>query len=93
MFSFRAWDRVNGASFPTRNPDTGEEDGDFRERFIRKRRETRPEWLDSDRFDHDFRLMVITDVPESEIGEMIETGDRAEIVGTTPISRANPRHT
>jgi uncharacterized protein YcbX len=78
---------------PTRDPDTGEKDGDFRERFIRKRRETRPEWLDSNRFDHDFRLMVITDVPESEIGETIETGDRAEIVGTIPISRANPRHT
>jgi len=78
---------------PTRDPDTGEERGDFRQRFIRKRRETRPEWLDSNRFDHDFRLRVITDVPESEIGEMIETGDRAEIVGTSPISRANSRHT
>lgn len=67
---------------PTRDPETGHETDGFRERFIQKRRETRPAWLESDRFDHYFRLMVITDVPRSERGGEIEVGDSVEIVGT-----------
>ncbi|ADJ14125.1 MOSC domain-containing protein [Halalkalicoccus jeotgali] len=63
---------------PSRDPDTGEEMANFRERFVEKREETRPEWTDSDRFDHPFRLMVNTRV--SEAGE-IEVGDRVEIRG------------
>jgi hypothetical protein len=67
---------------PTRDPDTGDETDGFRERFIRKRRATRPEWLESDRFDHDFRLMVITDIPESDRDGQIEVGDSVEVLGT-----------
>lgn len=67
---------------PTRDPDTGHESEGFRERFIRKRRATRPDWLESDRFNHDFRLMVITDVPESERGGQIEVGNTVEVLGT-----------
>lgn len=63
---------------PSRDPDTGEELADFRERFVEKREETLPEWTDSDRFDHPFRLMVNTRV--SEAGE-IEVGDPVEILG------------
>jgi len=66
---------------PTRDPDTGRENDGFRERFIQKRRATRPDWLESDRFDHDFRLMVITDVPESERGKQIAVGDSVEVGG------------
>ena len=67
---------------PTRDPDTGHENEGFRERFIQKRRATRPDWLESDRFDHDFRLMVITDVAESERGGQIEVGDSVEVLET-----------
>lgn len=63
---------------PSRDPDTGEELAGFRERFIAKREETLPEWTDSDRFDHSFRLMVNTHVGEA--GE-IEVGDPVEIRG------------
>ena len=66
---------------PSRDPDTGTEYTDFRQTFIHKRRETRPEWLDSDRFDHDFRLMTVTNIPESEWGETLQTGDSVEIIG------------
>jgi uncharacterized protein YcbX len=69
---------------PTRDPRSGNKHDGFRETFIRKRRETRPEWLDSTRFDHDFRLMVITDVPESEWGQTIQIGDSVEVFGTRP---------
>ncbi|MFC6905962.1 MOSC domain-containing protein [Halalkalicoccus tibetensis] len=65
---------------PSRDPDTGEEFEGFRERFIEKRGKTLPEWTDSDRFDHQFRLMVNTRVPEDGAGE-IEVGDAVEIVG------------
>ena len=65
---------------PSRDSETGEPDPGFRERFVRKRRETRPSWLDSDRYDHDYRLMVITRVPECEWGGSIEVGDEIEVL-------------
>lgn len=66
---------------PSRNPDTGAEHPDFRETFLRKRRETMPEWSGGDRFDHDFRLMVNTAVPESSWGETVAVGDDVAIEG------------
>lgn len=80
--------RLNGVEpcercvVPTRDPYTGRENDGFRERFIQKRQATRPDWLESDRFDHDFRLMVITDIPTSERGGQIEVGDSVEVLGT-----------
>jgi hypothetical protein len=69
---------------PSRDPDTGGETEGFRERFVERRRATRPEWLDSDRYDHDYRLMVNTRVPESEWGVRLTVGDAVEIRGTAP---------
>ena len=66
----------------TRDPHTGEEYDGFRETFIRKRREHRPEWLESDRFEGDFRLMTITNIPESDWGKSIHVGDSVEVLGT-----------
>lgn len=63
---------------PSRDPDTGEELANFRERFIEKREETLPTWTDSDRFDHPFRLMVNTRVSE---GGEIRVGDPVAIRG------------
>ena len=60
---------------PGRDPETGGETPDFRETFIEQRRETMPEWTESDRFDHDFRLMVNTRVPEESAGESVAVGD------------------
>lgn len=69
---------------PSRDPDTGEEYDGFRRTFIQKREETRPEWLDSDRFDTDFRLMTVTNIPESEWRKTLQMGDAVEIIGTHP---------
>ncbi|WP_050034209.1 MOSC domain-containing protein [Halorubrum halophilum] len=66
---------------PSRDPDTGEPIDGFREAFIRKRRETRPAWTKSDRFDHDFRLMVNTVVPEDEWGSTLAVDDAVTIEG------------
>ncbi|EMA65497.1 MOSC domain-containing protein [Halorubrum kocurii] len=71
---------------PSRDPDTGEPIDGFRETFLRKRRETLPEWTESDRFDHDFRLMVNTVVPESEWGSTLAVGDRLTIEGVVEIA-------
>ncbi|QWC18404.1 MOSC N-terminal beta barrel domain-containing protein [Halorubrum sp. 2020YC2] len=60
---------------PSRDPDTGAEIEGFRETFVRKRRETLPEWTDGDRFDHDFRLMVNTVVEERAWGDALAAGD------------------
>ncbi len=65
---------------PARDPDTGAKDEDFARTFTRKRRETRPEWLESDRFDNYFRLMTVTNVPQSEWGKTVRVGDDVSII-------------
>ncbi|WP_226011555.1 MOSC domain-containing protein [Halomicrobium salinisoli] len=69
---------------PGRDPDTGAETPDFRETFVQRRRETKPEWTDCDRFDHDYRLMVNTRVPDDSAGTQVEVGDSVEILETRP---------
>jgi len=71
---------------PSRHPDTGEPIDGFRETFIAKRRETLPAWTEGDRFDHDFRLMVNTVVPEDEWGSTLAVGDTVAIEGTVDIT-------
>ena len=60
---------------PSRHPDTGDEIAGFRELFINNRRATLPEWTDSDRFDHDFRMMVNTVVPERSWRSVVAVDD------------------
>jgi hypothetical protein len=64
---------------PSRDPDTGEEYEGFQSTFVEKREETMPEWSGGEWFDHDFRLMLNTMVPESEWGEKIAVGDTVEV--------------
>ncbi|SFR57873.1 MOSC domain-containing protein [Halogeometricum limi] len=69
---------------PSRHPDTGAEYDGFRETFVRRRRETMPEWADSDWFDHDFRVMVNTTVPEPSWGETLSVGDEVRVGASRP---------
>jgi len=69
---------------PGRDPDTGERTAEFRETFIRQRQATKPAWTDCDRFDHAFRLMVNTRVPEQSVGTTVTVGDDVEILGEGP---------
>lgn len=48
---------------PTRDPDTGEPDPGFRERFVERREATLPDWVDRGWYDHFYRAMVNTRVP------------------------------
>ncbi|SEV85786.1 MOSC domain-containing protein [Natrinema salifodinae] len=65
---------------PQRDPDTGESIPEFRERFVRKREETFPDWADSDAFDHYYSAMIIARVPETNRGATLRAGDSIEIV-------------
>lgn len=66
---------------PARDPDTGVETPGFRERFVERRRETRPEWTAGDRYDHDFRAMVTARVPDAAAGKTVSVGDAVRIGG------------
>ena len=69
---------------PSRDPDTGEEIEGFNETFIRQRRATMPDWSGGDWFDHEFRLMVNTAVPDSSWGDSIAVGDELTVGETVP---------
>ena len=60
---------------PSRDPDTGEPTPEFRETFVRRRRETFPEFADEDAFDHFYTLMLIARVPEPSRGRTLAVGD------------------
>ncbi|MCU4971251.1 MOSC N-terminal beta barrel domain-containing protein [Halobacteria archaeon AArc-m2/3/4] len=67
---------------PTRDPDTGEVTNGFRERFCKRREATLPEWASQDWFDHYFRLMVNTHVPEASWGARLAVGDAVSVGDT-----------
>ncbi len=83
--SYRGVNPCQRCVVPTRDPDTGEAYDGFQETFIKKRRETMPEWSGGEWFDHDFRLMVNTLVPNSAWGNMINVGDQLEVGGPIEI--------
>jgi uncharacterized protein YcbX len=65
---------------PERDPDTGDALPEFRERFVRKREETFPDWADEEAFDHYYTLMLIARVPESDRGRTFRVGDPVEVI-------------
>ncbi|MFB6309670.1 MAG: MOSC domain-containing protein, partial [Salinirussus sp.] len=67
---------------PARNPDTGAETPNFRQRFIEHRRDTRPSWTAGDRYDHDFRAMVTARVPDPAVGRTVAVDDPVRIRGS-----------
>ncbi|MFB6073902.1 MAG: MOSC domain-containing protein [Haloarculaceae archaeon] len=69
---------------PGRDPDTGAETPGFRETFIRRREATLPPWTACDRFDHAYRLMVNTRVPDAAAGTTVAVGDGVAIDGARP---------
>jgi Uncharacterized Fe-S protein len=77
---------------PSRDPDTGDQIEGFNERFVEKRRATMPAWSGGDWFDHDFRLMINTAVPEASWGETIAVGDELT-VGETVSAEETPATT
>jgi uncharacterized protein YcbX len=65
---------------PERDPATGEPTPEFRERFVRRREETFPDWADEDAFDHYYTLMLIASVPEEHREATLRVGDDVRVV-------------
>jgi len=68
---------------PQRDPNTGEPLERFRKRFIEKRRETLPEFVDDDAFDHFYTLMIITTIPEQDRDKTLVVSDPVERIEAT----------
>jgi uncharacterized protein YcbX len=73
---------------PTRDPHTSEVYPNFQRIFIENRERTLPNWADRTRFNHYFRLMVNTKVPESEWTKELVVGDDLEIIGEREIEES-----
>lgn len=60
---------------PPRNPWTGANDPTFAKRFAEMRRRTLPDWANSTRFDHYYRVAVNTRVADWRPGATVRVGD------------------
>ena len=60
---------------PTRDTLKGIAYPNFQKIFISKRKETLPDWVNRDRFNHFYRLSVNTIIPASEAGKILHSGD------------------
>lgn len=65
---------------PSRDPDTGDPLPEFRDQFVRKRRETFPEWADDDAFDHFFTAMLIARIPDHDRDGQLAVGDTVSLL-------------
>lgn len=65
---------------PTRHPLTGKTYPKFQKIFSEKRQETLPDWVNSSRFNHFYRLSINTKLPGSEAGKIIKIGDDIKIL-------------
>lgn len=65
---------------PTRNSLTGESYANFQKIFSEKRRETLPNWANSSRFNHFYRLSVNTKIPASEAGKTLRLEDEIKLL-------------
>jgi uncharacterized protein YcbX len=64
---------------PSRDPETGDPLPEFRERFMRRREATFPEWADRDAFPHLYTVMLISQVPEASRGRPISVEDAVTV--------------
>jgi len=82
---FRGTNPCQRCVVPSRDPRTGAEYEGFNRTFVERREETLPPWANEAWFDHHFRLMVNTRVPESEWGSEIVVGDEVRIGRERPL--------
>ncbi len=86
---------------PARDPITGRDSRDFAKRFVEMRKKRFPNWAESSRFNHYYRLAVNTKLVGNKSALFLATGDRVQIIGphldtpvetpaSTPSPAANP---
>lgn len=69
---------------PTRDAITAQAYPNFQKIFVTKRKETLPDWVESSRFNHFFRLSVNTKLPASEAGKVLCHSDEVKILAAKP---------
>lgn len=60
---------------PTRDQETGEVYPEFQKIFSAQRQQTLPDWVDTSRFNHFYRLAVNTRLPPLEVRKLLQIGD------------------
>lgn len=65
---------------PVRNSKTGEATENFQKTFVKRRKETLPDWTVGDRFNHFYRLSVNTNLPVTEAGKVVREGDEVKVL-------------
>jgi len=82
---------------PARDPLTGLSVADFARRFVELRKKHLPDWAESSRFNHFYRLAINTRLVANSPAQMLRTGDGVNIIGPvgTPqqaaVSTASPQ--
>lgn len=66
---------------PARDTTTGEQYPKFQRTFIQKRRQMLPDWVNTSRFDHYYRLGVNTKLPGGQGGKILSRQDSVQILG------------
>ena len=64
----------------TREPKTGKVYPQFQKIFVKKRKETLPQWTERSRFNHFFRLAVNTRLSPAQAGKTIAIGDEVRLI-------------
>lgn len=67
-----------------RDPETGAQIDGFRETFVERRRTTLPDWATAVRFDHYFRLLSETRVPQASVGTTLSVGEPITVGEAVP---------
>jgi ferredoxin-NADP reductase/uncharacterized protein YcbX len=78
---------------PARDPITGESVPEFARRFVELRRRYLPDWAESSRFNHFYRLAINTRLVADNRGRILATGDPVRVIGPmgTPQAAAPAR--
>ncbi|MGI0489088.1 MOSC domain-containing protein [Pantanalinema rosaneae CENA516] len=72
---------------PTRDPITGSPSTDFQKVFTRQRQATLPDWAESTRFNHFYRLAINTRLPRSQAGKTLKVNDPINRSEQSAVSR------
>ncbi len=66
---------------PSRDQQTGADTKDFAKRFVELRRKFLPDWAETTRFDHFYRLAINTRLVDQKPGQRLQVGDLVELIG------------
>jgi ferredoxin-NADP reductase/uncharacterized protein YcbX len=72
---------------PARDSLTGKSLPDFAKRFVELRRKYLPEWAETSRFNHFYRVAINTKLVPDQPGAQLTIGDGVEVIGPTGVAQ------